>query len=488
MNYLFIILFISIIFFIVKTKKESCTIPGPKGKLIFGNLLDLKGGDIHLKFQEWYYKYGPIYKIKMGSVETVVLTEYPTIKEAFVDNSLIFMQRYQRPSRRVISNWEDLINSNTEMHTHLKKIVISELTMSKLKKMEINLKDEAKRLCSLLDKHAESGETFKINNYIKMFSMNVILRFLFGVTFPYNHLEDGIGLIGVVKNVFESAALPIVSDFIPMLAPLSKKQIDKVKYCTDQLGDHIKEQVEIYKKRKMINDTFEKEDENTTILDKLLKDFEAGEINENNFIGTMIGLMTAGIDTSANTIIFSIIELTNHEKYQEELYSEIRNSVSESDQSSDEGISYSEYKSSIPYLTNVIKETFRKYPAALLGLPHITSQDCEIGGHTIKKGTQVIQNIYATHRNKNVWEEPDRFIPSRFEKEFSTDKNLIHFALGRRSCPGNTLADSEIFTCLATLFKKYKFTNTSPTPLNEVGKFGVSYIAPPTVVKVEKRY
>ncbi|KAM9998210.1 hypothetical protein ACTFIY_007849 [Dictyostelium cf. discoideum] len=71
---------------------------GPNRLPIFGNLHQIKK-DPHIQFQKWYKKYGEIYSIRLGNIETVVLTGYPIFKKAFIDNSEIFSPRFQQLSR-----------------------------------------------------------------------------------------------------------------------------------------------------------------------------------------------------------------------------------------------------------------------------------------------------------------------------------------------------------------------------------------------------
>ncbi|KAJ6907429.1 hypothetical protein NC651_017976 [Populus alba x Populus x berolinensis] len=59
-------------------------------------------------------------------------------------------------------------------------------------------------------------------------------------------------------------------------------------------------------------------------------------------------------------------------------------------------------------------------------LLHEASEDAEVAGYFIPKQTRVMINAYAIGRDKNSWEDPDAFKPSRFLNQGS----------GRRSYPG----------------------------------------------------
>ncbi|KAN0023628.1 hypothetical protein ACTFIV_008015 [Dictyostelium citrinum] len=492
MNFLIIIIIVlsTIIFYKNNQKRRnSKKIPGPKGIPILGNLLSLKG-DAHLKFQELYKQYGPVYRVKMGFLETIILTEYPTIREAFIGNSDIFEDRYQRESRKKRNNCENLVMSNGDLHKKLKSIVLSELTTLKIKNSGNSIiNNEILKLFKVLDNLADIGEPIILNRYLKMFSMNIILCFTYGEksSYQYNQYEMFEEYFKSLSTFIKLAGQPILSDFIPFLKPFSKNvNIDEQNKI---LTNYANKLIEKYK-----NDNLQSE--NKPIISNLLSLYEKGEISWESVVGTCTDLQSAGTDTTANTIMFCLIELTNLKNIQNNVYNELKqriekpkpidgaNSIEEKEE--DILIQYNKYRTLLPYLSMVIKETFRKYPVATI-TSHVTSTDVVFKGYEISKGTQIIQNIWATHRNEKIYPSPDSFIPERFLKE-STYSNLIHFGCGVRDCIGKSLAESEIFTMLASLINRYEFFNPNPSiPLNEIGSFGLAYSCPENLIIIKKR-
>ena len=70
----------------------------------------------------------------------------------------------------------------------------------------------------------------------------------------------------------------------------------------------------------------------------------------------------------------------------------------------------------------------------------------ECHGYVFPKGAWILPNIYAMHRNPELYPEPDKFIPERFIKNTKTmlsaangrveDRDHFVFGFGRRICPG----------------------------------------------------
>ncbi|CAI0540400.1 unnamed protein product [Linum tenue] len=75
-----------------------------------------------------------------------------------------------------------------------------------------------------------------------------------------------------------------------------------------------------------------------------------------------------------------------------------------------------------------IKETFRLHPPIPLLFPRESKERCEIAGYEIAKKTKVIVNAWAIGRDPGAWEEPEHFIPERFDGS-EIDFKGMHFEL-----------------------------------------------------------
>nr|XP_027122037.1 cytochrome P450 81D1-like [Coffea arabica] len=154
-------------------------------------------------------------------------------------------------------------------------------------------------------------------------------------------------------------------------------------------------------------------------------------------------MLTAGTDTSSVTIEWALSLLLNHPKVKAraELDAQVGTDrlVNEHD------------LSNFPNLHKIISETLRLYPAAPMLLPHESSDDCKIGRYNIPPGTILLVNAWAVHRDPNVWDDPTSFKPERFEGLQVQPSKLIPFGMGRRSCPGSSLAQRVVGLALGSL-------------------------------------
>ncbi|KAK4391626.1 cytochrome [Sesamum angolense] len=92
-------------------------------------------------------------------------------------------------------------------------------------------------------------------------------------------------------------------------------------------------------------------------------------------------MLLAGTDTSVVTIEWAMSALLNHPEKLDKARAEIDNFIGNNRLVNESDLS------KLPYLQNIILETFRLFPAAPLLVPHEASADCTLGGYDIPQGT-----------------------------------------------------------------------------------------------------
>ena len=95
-------------------------------------------------------------------------------------------------------------------------------------------------------------------------------------------------------------------------------------------------------------------------------------------------------------------------------------------------------------------------------MPRFSGQACTLGGYTISKGTTVFLNVYAIHKDPNLWDSPLEFRPERFLNDdastFDYSGNnfqYLPFGSGRRVCAGLRLAEKMLMYLQASLLHSF---------------------------------
>ncbi|WP_026605943.1 cytochrome P450 [Methylocapsa acidiphila] len=131
----------------------------------------------------------------------------------------------------------------------------------------------------------------------------------------------------------------------------------------------------------------------------------------------------------------------------------------------------------LQYTRMVIEEAMRLYPPAHT-ISRTALREDWIGGVRIPAGAVIFINVYVTHRNPNLWPEPERFDPERFAPEAVAKRHrfaYLPFGGGPRVCIGNGFAMAEAQTILATLAQRCRLR---PAPDHEVKPIGLVTLRP----------
>jgi cytochrome P450 len=113
----------------------------------------------------------------------------------------------------------------------------------------------------------------------------------------------------------------------------------------------------------------------------------------------------------------------------------------------------------LPFARQVIEEAMRLYPPAAL-LARTAKAPDDLGGRKVRPGDMVLIPIYALHRHRSLWDDPDAFEPDRFAPETAAASHryaYLPFGAGPRVCIGLSFAMMEAVIVLATLVARFRF-------------------------------
>lgn len=174
----------------------------------------------------------------------------------------------------------------------------------------------------------------------------------------------------------------------------------------------------------------------------------------------------AGSDTTAIALRAIIYFLLRNPSVMAKVQTEIGNATREGKLS--DPISYRESMMHLPYLGAVIKEAMRLHPSTgLIMERHVPSEGAVICGKNIPAGTVVGINAWVVHRNSEVFEDPDSFIPERWlasspEKQKEMEQSFFAFGYGARTCLGKHISLTEMHKVIPELLRKFEIKLHNP--------------------------
>ncbi|WCJ26177.1 cytochrome P450 family 76 subfamily C polypeptide 2 [Euphorbia peplus] len=453
-----IILLLPLIYLILKRclKPSFPPLPLPPGPFhwpILGNIFQV-GSNPHLTLTQLSKLYGPLFSVKLGTQLVIVGSSPTAAMEILKKHDKVMSGRYvphvaptKSPQLNKLSlGWTVECN---ERWKYLRTLCKTELFSSKATEFQ-----EAKREMKV-NKMVEfvkklEGNEVKVREIGFVTVFNMLSCILVSQNLMSYEEKNG-DMRWLLERILEVASTPNLSDCYPILGRfdlqgLQKKIKELHERCFGIFEGIVEERREC--KERDDNSMFSRD-----FLDTLINN---GFTNEQINV-LLMELLSAGTDTSSNTIEWTMAELIKNPKCLTKLEQEISTQVSLSQNTLKES-----HIPHLKYLQACVKETLRLHPPGPFLLPHRAVVTCQVMDYTIPKDTQVLVNFWAIGRDPEYWEDPLVFKPERFlnsNLDFKgNDFEFIPFGSGRRICPGLPMAAKQVALIVAYLVHFFEWS------------------------------
>ena len=194
------------------------------------------------------------------------------------------------------------------------------------------------------------------------------------------------------------------------------------------------------------------------LLDMLLKaKYEDGSpMPDGQLLDEVLILFTAGHETTANALSFTLFLLAKNPVIQQQVYEEVSKVNLD-----DSNVDLMQGVLRLQFVKQCVEEALRLYPPAYI-IDRIATENESFEGIALPKDSMVLMSIYELHRYAEYWERPTEFIPSRFNGRDKKDYSDYYypFGAGPRMCVGNNFAMYEMIIAIAEIVKKYQITSS----------------------------
>ncbi|VAI41265.1 unnamed protein product [Triticum turgidum subsp. durum] len=458
-----------IIFFFRADKGRAPLPPGPRGWPVLGNLPQL-GGKTHQTLHEMTRLYGPMLRLRFGSSLVVVAGSADVAKQFLRTHDAKFSSRPPNSGgEHMAYNYQDVVFApyGPRWRAMRKVCAVNLFSARALDDLRAFREWEAALMVRCLADAAAAGMAVALAKTANVCTTNALSRATVGLR-VFDTAGSKLGaeeFNEIVLKLIEVGGVLNVGDFVPVLRWLDPQgvvaKMKKLHRRFDDMMNRI-----IAERRAGGFATTAGEEGGKDLLglllamvqeDKSLTGAEENKITDTDVKALILNLLVAGTDTTSITVEWAMAELIRHpdimKQAQEELDAVVGRErlVSESD------------LPRLTFLSAIIKETFRLHPSTPLSLPRMATEECEVAGYCIPKGTELLVNVWGIARDPALWPDPLEFRPARFLPGGSHadvdvkggDFGLIPFGAGRRICAGLSWGIRMVAVTTATLVHSF---------------------------------
>jgi cytochrome P450 len=430
--------------------REIDDLPGPAPWPLVGNLPQITPLRIHQDLEAWSRQYGPVFKIRVGRTDIVVLSSHELVGAALRDRP----DGFRRPS--ITSQVGDEMGGRPGVFVaegatwrNQRRMVMAALAPHAVKAYFPALVAVALRLRAHWRRTAAAGAAVDLTEDLKRFSVDVIAGLAFGT--DVNTIDGGEDVIQRHLDII----LPAVARRSISLIPYWRyvrlprdRQLDASVAALNGAVDAL-----IAAARARLTAEPARRERPAHLLDAMICAADEGGsgLDDRAIAGNVMTMLLAGEDTTSHTLAWMLYLLRKNPDALREARAEVARVAP------DPAAFTIEQMDNLDYLDACAQEAMRLKPVAPF-IPLEALRDTVIGDVRVPQGGQ----LWCVMRNDSVDEQcvpraasfdPSRWLPGGAAP---INKHLsMPFGAGARTCPGRYLALLEIKLASAMLLSSF---------------------------------
>lgn len=433
--------------------RRGCLPPGPWPLPVVGNLLSIGSSQAGLGnyIRAARKRFGDVFTIHVGSLPVVIVNGRDAIREALVKNGDKCCARYP------ISTLLTFLSDKPEglvLTPHWKeqrRFLLERMREHGVGRegLESKVHEELAALLGELDGASTGGRACDVGDYTKPAIANIMFNIVFGRRFEYDDRRF-VHLLHLLDEFLSQVREADAAIYLPMLRRLPGKwqHIRSLRQpMLTALGGLIDEQ-----RAAAAAGTAQ-----SSYVDSYLKAMgrdgaATAGFTETDLPCSVLSLFGAGTDTTDASLKWVLLYCLVNPDVQLRLQEEI-----------DEKIGRQRYPSVLdrqhmPYTEAVLTEVLRLAAPAVQSLAYSVTDAMTVCGLPIPPGSILVANLDSTTNDEAAFPQAHRFKPERHldsEGRFVRPECMLPFSIGRRSCPGETLARMQLFLFVTSILQRY---------------------------------
>ncbi|XP_036274855.1 1,25-dihydroxyvitamin D(3) 24-hydroxylase, mitochondrial isoform X1 [Pipistrellus kuhlii] len=424
--------------------QSAAALPGPTNWPLLGSLLEIlwRGGlkKQHDTLAEFHKKYGKIFRMKLGSFDSVHLGS-PGLLEALYRAESAYPQRLEIKPWKAYRDYRQegyglLILEGEDwqrVRSAFQKKLMKPVEIMKLDgKINEVLADFMGRLDELCD---ERGHVADLYSELNKWSFESICLVLYEKRFGLlqkNAGDEALNFIMSIKTMMSTFGRLMVTP-----VELHKTLNTKIWQAHTLAWDTIFKSV-----KSSIDRRLEKHAEQPD-ADFLCDIYHRNQLSKKELYAAVTELQLAAVETTANSLLWVLYNLSRNRRVQQKLLEEIQSVLPE------DRVPRAEDVRNMPYLKACLKESMRLTPS----VPFTTrtlDKATVLGEYALPKGTVLMLNTRVLGSDEENFEGANQFRPERWLQEQKKINPFAHlpFGVGKRMCVGRRLAELQLHLAL----------------------------------------
>lgn len=415
---------------------QTRMIPGPRGLPLIGRwsgLLRLLRNPIPTlsEFQQRYGAVSSIRQMREGK-RGAVLAFSPEINQQVYSDPATFYNPslFGKKDSALVRLMSGLVSMNGEQHKSQRRLMMPAFHRSAVE----GYRDQMVELTqTMLDRWSAEGLAHQsnkprdINLEMRLLTMQVVGKALFGL----EGIPESQRISRMVQQFVTNAASPAAT-------LLPHRNLALRRLAVELEGELLK----------MI--AIKRQSPGNDVLSTLIHahDEEGGTLTDRELIGHTMILFLAGHETTTAALTWTLFLLSQHPHIAADVLNELDSTLGGTAPTAAQ-------TRELPILERVIKESMRLFPPATFTLK-FAQTPITLGGYQLAAKSVVFLSPYIMHRLPELYPEPDRFNPARWETITPSAYEYLPFGAGPRMCIGATFAMMEIKIVLAMVVQRYR--------------------------------
>ena len=422
-------------------------LPGPGGLPIVGNLHQIRFSRLHLHLEKWADRFGPIYRIRIGTHDVVVLSDRATIQRLLVQRPAAFRRTRALESVATEMRLKGVFAAEGDDWRRQRRIVSAALNRARLEDFFPHLVTTAERLRLRWQQAADRGDTVDLCSDLMRFTVDVTIGLAFGI--DANTLETP----GPVIQRHLDKVFPVLHRRVNAPFPYWRYMRMPSDRTLDRALDSLEEEVNA-----MVRTARERmaaKPEPTNFIEAILAalEDEGSGFTDAEIFANAGTLLLAGEDTTANSTGWAVHYFMQYPEHFERARQEVDRVIAPAD-----AIETLEQTKQLPFIDAFNNEAMRLKPVVPLHVVEPVS-DVELMGCHVPRGTPIMMLVRREATREEHFADASRFDPERWlardESSPHDPRAFLPFGAGPRLCPGRNIALTQIRTVLAMLVRNF---------------------------------